>query len=217
MSPEMARGDVSGAPGDLYAVALLMAEMIAGRPVVEATAQIDILMAHASTEALRLPDACSASPFYAIIQRALAKDLKVRYRTALQMRADVQATSDLHQRAVKMAERLEGMSPDMAPTLALDDDMADALSAAVRQAANAPPPELGQTIQLDDAALATMRMESMSADLPATASSAPAPMVFVAPPPRPADTSSRGGFVWVIVLFVALMVIFAVGGYLLAG
>ena len=126
MSPEMARGQKVGAQGDLYAMGLVLAEMLAGEPVVKGNVQVDVLMAHGSATPIAVDEMVTASPFAAVIRRALAKDLGVRYRTAVQMHADVEAALTYHERAVQIARMmgdypLQGGTADLQPTLALDD------------------------------------------------------------------------------------------------
>jgi serine/threonine-protein kinase len=114
MSPEMARGHRAEEPSDVYSFGLVMAEMIAGSPIVAGNSQIDVLMAHASADQLALGPAVMSSPFAAVVQRAVAKSLAVRYPSAMQMRADV----------VAVAERLEqdgGEQDALSSTLPLDD------------------------------------------------------------------------------------------------
>jgi hypothetical protein len=231
MSPEMARGDMAGAPGDLYAMALIMAEMIAGHPVVQAVAQIDVLLAHAGDEALPLPPQVRDSPFFGVIQRALAKDLKVRHRTALQMRADVQAAHDLQTRAVAMAERLDAVGGDMAPTLALEGGPTDDMIAeAIRLASDATPRmpiEVGGTVDLELGAFNNNHanappMDRLSADVPqrdqAYTPLQPARPATLARPsmaPTPADDGRK--LAMVVFAFLVLVVACAAAGYLLAG
>lgn len=126
MSPEMARGQKVGAQGDLYAMGLVLAEMLAGEPVVKGNVQVDVLMAHGSATPIAVDEAVRASPFAAVIERALAKDLDVRFRTAVQMHADVEAALTYHERAVQIARmvgdyQLRAGTADLQPTLALED------------------------------------------------------------------------------------------------
>jgi serine/threonine protein kinase len=111
MSPEMARGQPLGAASDLYALALIMAEMIAGKPLLDSSKAEELLLTHASPSSLQFPDAVLSSPLFSVLQRALSKAPSVRYRTALQMRADVDAVlSDIE------AGAHTGQRADLAPT-----------------------------------------------------------------------------------------------------
>jgi serine/threonine-protein kinase len=117
MSPEMARGQQVGEPGDLYAVGLVLAEMLAGKPVVEAQSQIDVLMAHASAEPLRLPPAVTGSAFAACIARATAKELGVRHRAAAEMRDDLAAALKRYDQTLEVAARFANVPTDEAETV----------------------------------------------------------------------------------------------------
>ncbi|MEQ9318439.1 MAG: serine/threonine-protein kinase, partial [Polyangiaceae bacterium] len=67
MSPEMARGQKVGAQGDLYAMGLILAEMLAGEPVVKGNVQVDVLMAHGSATPITVDRAVTESPFASVI------------------------------------------------------------------------------------------------------------------------------------------------------
>lgn len=91
MAPEQVRAETIGMAADIYSFALVMAEMLLGRPVVDAEGELEIYMAHGSDRPLDIPAAVLKSPFASVIRRALAKPLEVRYQKASQMHADVQA------------------------------------------------------------------------------------------------------------------------------
>jgi eukaryotic-like serine/threonine-protein kinase len=112
MSPEMARGETVGEASDLYALALVMAEMICGKPLLAVAPAPELLQAHASSRSLQLPDAVLTSPLFPVLQRALSKAPSVRYRTALQMRADVDALLS----ELEAGARIPPKRADLAPT-----------------------------------------------------------------------------------------------------
>ncbi|MCC6526272.1 MAG: serine/threonine protein kinase [Polyangiaceae bacterium] len=126
MSPEMARGQRAAEPGDLYGLALVIAEMLHGKPLVTARASIEVMLAHSSPEPLPLPESVTRSPLHRVIARGLAKPLDIRYRTALQMRADLEACLG---------------APHAAPAHAAPDDD------------EAPPPSQGASFDLVPTAL----------------------------------------------------------------
>jgi len=192
MSPEMARGQKANEASDLYSLALVLAELIAGRPMVGATSQIDVMMAHGSDEALVLPEPVLRSPLGSVIQRALAKSLKVRYRTAVQMRADVDAAM-VHARLQAMADKGQlqwSASADLAPTLVFDGDES-----------------VGDTTE-----------PLVPPDRPPAAPGGAAPQRLAPSPPARAPSlgSSAGQRVALGALFVLLLVAAAFAGYLFA-
>ena len=99
MSPEMARGLKAGPEGDVYSVALVVAEMITGAPVIASNIQVDVLMHHASDEPIALETAVRRSPFGPLIARALAKDPASR-PTAAAMRDGLAEALAMHERAL---------------------------------------------------------------------------------------------------------------------
>jgi serine/threonine-protein kinase len=94
MAPEQVRGERVGPTADIYGVGLVLAEMISGSPICTAERELDIYMVHGSDKELPLPIEVLRSPFAAIVRRAVAKPLAVRYRLANQMLADVRAVVD---------------------------------------------------------------------------------------------------------------------------
>jgi hypothetical protein len=228
MAPEMARGEGVGAAGDLYAVALLMAEMIAGRPVLRAQSQVELLLAHSSQQPLPLDEVIVQSAFHAVIARGLAKDLQVRYRNAMQMRADVEAALMLYQRLPQLARAQAEFAPDLAPTMVYGG----AAGAEARVADLAAEDGLGSTLELSDGATPTLSMDDPLApeaaterlELPPeglTPAQAPlaATLVEAAPPPTPwagSPAAERGGRRWGLLLVLSLLVAaLAVAGYYL--
>ena len=128
MAPEMARGQPMGAPGDLYAVGLVLAEMITGAPVVKGKSQVDVLMTHASHDALALDEAAKQSPFAIPILRALKKDASARYATAGEMHRVVKDALAKYLRALHVAERFNKVGADEAATLMYDGTSTDPMN-----------------------------------------------------------------------------------------
>jgi hypothetical protein len=91
MSPEQARGAEVGPGSDLYALGLVLVEMMTGRPVLDASlGSMAIALVHDSPEPLPLPQAIFGSPIERLVRRATAKDLRERYRSAQEMLAEVE-------------------------------------------------------------------------------------------------------------------------------
>jgi serine/threonine-protein kinase len=197
MSPEMARAEPVGEPGDLYSLGLVMAELLTARPVVEAQAQLDMLLEHASDRPLPLADVVRSSTLGPTIERALAKSTAVRFRTAIQMRAQLEA----------LAPSATAPSPDAAdlvPTAifvppAIPPERAAAFAAL--QAASASYP------------LPTAPGAAIAIVAPAPLPAAPAPPPVSAPVPAAAPSAPRA--VWMVAALVVLAVAAALARYLL--
>ncbi|MCA9622331.1 MAG: serine/threonine protein kinase [Myxococcales bacterium] len=93
MAPEQARGERVGPAADIYAMGLVLCEMVTGEPLVTSKADLEIYVAHGSDRALKLPAAVAGTAFGPIVQRAISKQPQARYRTATQMLADVEAAT----------------------------------------------------------------------------------------------------------------------------
>jgi len=91
MAPEQVRGETLTPAADVYSFGLVMAEMLLGRPLVSGDSDLEMYVQQGSDKPHELPDEIRNSPFAAVIERALAKPLDVRYRLASQMLADVRA------------------------------------------------------------------------------------------------------------------------------
>ncbi len=85
MAPEQVRGGGVTAATDIYAVGLVMAEMLTGRPVIAGTTAIEVLMSHVSDRPLVLADEVLASPLGTIIFQAINKTPSERWTAAIDM------------------------------------------------------------------------------------------------------------------------------------
>jgi serine/threonine protein kinase len=119
MAPEQVRGEAVGQTADIYSFGLVMCEMLLGHPLVRAAAELDVYMVHGADKPLELPVDVMRTPFAAVIRRAVAKPLEVRYRSAGQMLADLRAIADLMNK-----DRMLIASPDMEATHVMDSDAA---------------------------------------------------------------------------------------------
>ena len=87
MAPEQARGEKVGPPADLYAVGVVMFELLTGRVPYTGDSTMQIIMGHIqqpiptlSSQGKQVPPALER-----VIQRALAKDARTRFQTAQEM------------------------------------------------------------------------------------------------------------------------------------
>lgn len=94
MSPELVHKKHVGPPADIYALGLIMAEMITGEKVVQIESIYDTIMFQASTTPLKLPAKVNESIFGAIIARAVDKNVATRYQLAAEMIRDLEALDD---------------------------------------------------------------------------------------------------------------------------
>jgi len=90
MSPEQVKGQPVGPPTDLYAVGLMMAEMLSGQMVFKGTGT-DVYLEQMAPTPVPLPLSLGYSPLAPIITRAVEKDVARRYATAGDMLRDLDA------------------------------------------------------------------------------------------------------------------------------
>lgn len=91
MSPELVHKRHVGPAADIYALGLILAEMITGQKIIQIESVYDTILFQASSKPIKLPDDVLDSPFAEIIERAVAKKLTDRYSSAEEMRADLEA------------------------------------------------------------------------------------------------------------------------------
>ena len=224
MSPEMARGQKVGLAGDLYAVALLMAEMITGQPVVRGQSQVELLLAHSEDTPLPLDEEVCRSPFHGVILRGLAKDVQVRYHTAMQMRADVEAALMLHERLPDLAAAQAAFAPDMAPTMVyggsesrVDSDLAaeDGLGSTLELSGEVLPTLSMSAANSSEASTERLRVGAFPAERDPLAATLSDDGSYAAPlsyqPPR------EKSHLWLVVALLVVAAAFVAAGYFLAG
>ncbi len=119
MAPEQAFGDPAGPESDVYAVGLVLAEMIAGRPVYDGDDGLDIAIAQTSAAPVPLPDAVTSSPAGPLTARATQKDRGARYASAADMLSaieEVLGTSSAPTQTVRMGHARSAAPLTAAPT-----------------------------------------------------------------------------------------------------
>ncbi|MEC9443317.1 MAG: serine/threonine-protein kinase [Myxococcota bacterium] len=91
MAPELVHKQNVGPPADVYAMGLMLAEMVLGKKVIDIENVYDTILFQASPKPIKLPRELKKSPFYAIIKRAVSKDLSTRYSSATEMLEELRA------------------------------------------------------------------------------------------------------------------------------
>ncbi len=91
MAPEQGNALPVDGRTDLYALGLVMAEMIGGKAVVDHDELIDVLLAQTSEEPLTLPIEVRCAAVGPVIERAISKDKAERFGSARQMRQAIAA------------------------------------------------------------------------------------------------------------------------------
>jgi eukaryotic-like serine/threonine-protein kinase len=90
MSPEMVYGEEVRPASDLYALGLVAFELLTGKPGVDGPNPMAILTAQTSPTPILIPDNLPVSPaLKAVIERMVAKDLRVRYASAEEVLQDL--------------------------------------------------------------------------------------------------------------------------------
>jgi eukaryotic-like serine/threonine-protein kinase len=140
MAPEQVRGDAVGPATDLYALGLVMAELLSGRPVVTGAKPIDVCIQQASPDPVPLPPKVLESPLGAVIARAVAKRLEERYHAAGEMLADIEAAVEVAP-AGELESPLTGPGAPRASSMTIPDALGRAPSG-VRVASIELPPTL---------------------------------------------------------------------------
>lgn len=90
MSPEQAAGEQVDERSDLYAVGVILYEVLAGRPLFGASAAVELLTAHLTKAPppldLQVPDPTTAAEVERAVMRALAKHKADRWQSAREFR-----------------------------------------------------------------------------------------------------------------------------------
>lgn len=208
MSPEQVRGEALTPAADIYSFGLVMAEMLLGRPLVTGASDFEMYVEQGSDVPHELPEEVRASPFAAVIERAVAKPLDVRYRLAGQMLADVRAVLARYEQGASArgfgadleVTRFLGVAPEPEPMNEAAEKLRKAFNAV---ASKAPAPPTAAPSE-DLAGLPTLVLPALS-DPPLAAAAAFAGLTAFAPaevlhaaqpdPPTRGDSPSTTGSV----------------------
>jgi hypothetical protein len=116
MAPEQVRTEPIGPAADLYALGLVMAELLCGRAVVQGRSVVDVFMAQASPEAIALPHEVEAGPLGAVVRRATEKVIAHRYASAREMLADLERVAGVAQSTPAFSGAVPATLPAAGPT-----------------------------------------------------------------------------------------------------
>ncbi len=91
ISPEQARGDVSGQQSDIYSVGVMLFEMLTGQLPFEADSPVSVAIKQISTKPVHPREINPEIPegLESIILKAMQKDTKYRYESAANMLTDI--------------------------------------------------------------------------------------------------------------------------------
>jgi hypothetical protein len=104
MSPEQISGETLGPASDLYAVALLVAEMVHGGSIYPEAPVMVLLTERIAGKPLPLPPELLGSPLRAVIERATRLDPRERYAAASEMKQALQRVTQSSGELAKIAE-----------------------------------------------------------------------------------------------------------------
>jgi len=93
LAPEFIRNQVTSPALDVYQMGLILVEMIAGAPAVQAHDPYEALRAHCEGD-LIIPDWLRNSPLGTVLDKALAVDVEDRYRNATHFLRGVEGVAD---------------------------------------------------------------------------------------------------------------------------
>ncbi len=85
MSPELVHKKMVGPAADIYALGLIMAEMVTGQKVITIESVYDTILFQASPKEIKLPDEVTGDLLGPVIAKAIAKALQNRYADAEEM------------------------------------------------------------------------------------------------------------------------------------
>jgi hypothetical protein len=140
-APEQVRGERADARADVYAVGLLLAEALSGKPVYTGESEVLIWLMHVSPSPVPLPAAAARAPLGPLIVRAVDKDPAKRFPSAAEMLEELERLAPSPDRAPRRgaAERTpRARSERLAMVVAAAVGAALAIAFVARYVARAP-------------------------------------------------------------------------------
>lgn len=115
MAPELVHKKDVGPASDLYAMGLILAEMVLGRKVIEVENVYDTILFQASQKPIKFPGELKKHPFYPVIVKACQKSLKKRYLSATEMMRDLLAITVEGESQQDTSPHMARVAPEPAP------------------------------------------------------------------------------------------------------
>ncbi len=140
MAPEQVRGNGVVPSTDLYALGLLMAEMITGNRVVAGNALIDIYMMHINDAPFEFETKVRDCALFPVIDNATKKVLEERYQTASQMLNELRVVlPGMSAGAVVKTAQMGQVPEDLGGTHEMVKDTVDSLGTTTDMNRDRPP------------------------------------------------------------------------------
>lgn len=178
MSPEQAKGQPVSYPADLYAVGLVLFEMLTGSPAFDATDAQELLRQHIFVQAPTLAERgrrAFPAALEDLVARSLRKNPSERFQTAREMQAALHGVLEATRAQAPIAVPAKG-SEAARPTVRLDESV--------------PPPEAFPTTSLTAARTDVATTRPVSAEALVIGSASTAQQAVVLPPPSSAAFGS---------------------------
>ena len=111
MAPEQANGGVVGFAADLFSLGLVLEEMLTGKAVYGGMSLVDIVREHVSASVVPHAPSALSSPLGPIIHRATSKRAELRYPSAGEMLAHLEAAMSYATASGQVAPSSTGATP----------------------------------------------------------------------------------------------------------
>jgi serine/threonine protein kinase len=128
VAPEYLMQEAAGKPSDVYAVGLILLEMLTGRQVFKGESPVQTMMMHLKLEP-ELPEELEGTALGEVIERATAKDPRMRFQDAEAMYTEVCRASE------RISPQLQMRRPDLSGFPDVADEVDDEAASEERRRA----------------------------------------------------------------------------------